>query len=492
MSRPLRPGEISRFEPGIHRGIVGTALRMLARWTVSGNGAAGQVEWFAERYEMLARNVETFIRGKPEVVRAALVCLFAEGHLLIEDVPGVGKTSLAKAVASSLGATMRRIQFTPDLLPTDVTGVQIYDDRSRQFEFRPGPVFANVVLADEINRASPKTQSALLEVMEERQVTMDGTTYPVAHPFIVMATPEPVEHEGVYRLPEAQLDRFLMRVEVGYPAAAEREIVENRIPGPAPEQLQAVLTIDDLRRMMSIAHQVYLAPGCRSTSWPWCRPPRRPELRLGVSPRGSVGVAVAAQSLAAAGGRPFVTAQDVKTVAPNVLAHRMILRPEAQLQGHIPEALLDSILSAVPVPQDRSRVSTGGTTGGGLTGSAGRRPSPARCCWRPGRSPTGRSCWPSASAACWPWWRRCGGWCAGPRWWPAGRSPRPVSGRASGPWPSSPSPTWAPTARRPCWPPRRWADAGWACGSRACPRAAPPRSPTTCPPIAAACTRWAR
>jgi MoxR-like ATPase len=323
----------------------------------SGNGAAGQVEWFADRYETLARNVETFIRGKPEVVRAALVCMFAEGHLLIEDVPGVGKTSLAKAVASSIGATMRRIQFTPDLLPTDVTGVQVFDDRTRQFEFRPGPVFANVVLADEINRASPKTQSALLEVMDERQVTMDGTTYPVAHPFMVMATSNPVEHEGVYRLPEAQLDRFLMRIEVGYPAAAaEREIVENRIRGYAPEQLSSVLTVDEMRQMMLVAHQVYVAPVLQEYIVAVVSATRRmPELRLGVSPRGSLGVAIAAQAVAAAGGRPFVTAQDVKQVAPNVLSHRMILRPEAQLQGHSPEALLDSILSAVPVPQDRVR-----------------------------------------------------------------------------------------------------------------------------------------
>ncbi|HKE76808.1 MAG TPA: MoxR family ATPase [Acidimicrobiales bacterium] len=322
----------------------------------SGNGVATQVEWFAGRYEALARNVESFIRGKPEVVRAALVCMFSEGHLLIEDVPGVGKTSLAKAVASSIGATMRRIQFTPDLLPTDVTGVQVYNDRSREFEFRPGPVFANVVLADEINRASPKTQSALLEVMDERQVTMDGTTYPVAQPFVVMATSNPIEHEGVYRLPEAQLDRFLMRIEVGYPAAAaEREIIENRIRGQAPEQLNSVLSVEDLRAMVNIAHQVYIAPVLQEYIVAVVSATRRlPELRLGVSPRGGLGVAVAAQALAAAAGRPFVTPQDVKQVAPNVLAHRMILRPEAQLQGHAAESLLDQILSSVPVPQERA------------------------------------------------------------------------------------------------------------------------------------------
>src|SRR5262245_5100632 len=271
----------------------------------SGNGAAGQVEWFADRYETLARNVETFIRGKPEVVRAALVCMFAEGHLLIEDVPGVGKTSLAKALARSFGATMRRIQFTPDLLPTDVTGVQVYNDRTREFEFRAGPVFANVVLADEINRASPKTQSALLEVMEERQVTVDGTPFQVSHPFVVMATSNPIEHEGVYRLPEAQLDRFLMRIEVGYPTAvAEREVIENRSRGRTPEHLDAVLSVEEMRQMITIAHEVYIAPVLQDYIVAVASATRRlPECRLGVSPRGSLGLAVASQALAAANAR---------------------------------------------------------------------------------------------------------------------------------------------------------------------------------------------
>lgn len=324
---------------------------------MSDNGGTGGVEWFAERYGVLARNVESFIRGKPEVVRAALVCVFAGGHLLIEDVPGVGKTSLAKALASSFGASMRRVQFTPDLLPTDVTGVQVFDDRSREFEFRAGPVFAHVVLADEINRASPKTQSALLEVMDERQVTVDGVGYPVPVPFVVLATANPVEHEGVYRLPEAQLDRFLMRIEVGYPGAvAEREVIEARISGRTPEELPVVVSVEEMTRMTAVAQRVYVAPPLQEYIVAIASATRRlPELRLGVSPRGALGVTMAAQALAAASARPFVTAQDVKTVAPNVLAHRMILRPEAQVQGHTAEALLDSILSAVPVPQDRAR-----------------------------------------------------------------------------------------------------------------------------------------
>jgi MoxR-like ATPase len=322
---------------------------------MSGNGGANPVEWFADRHAALARNIESFIRGKSEVVRAALVCLFAEGHLYLEDVPGVGKTSLAKALACSFGASMRRIQFTPDLLPLDVSGCHVFNDRTREFDFRPGPVFANIVVADEINRASPKTQSALLEVMEERHVTADGTTFAVPQPFVVIATANPVEHEGVYRLPEAQLDRFLMRVEVGYPnAGAEREVIENRIRGYAPEQLGAVLTADEMRTMIAVARQVHVAPVVQEYIVAVVSATRRmPELRLGVSPRGSLGLAAASQALAAASGRAFVTAQDVKYVAPHVLAHRMVMRPEAQLQGHTQHALVDSILAAVPTPQDR-------------------------------------------------------------------------------------------------------------------------------------------
>ncbi len=223
--------------------------------------------------------------------------------------------------------------------------------------FRAGPVFAHVVLADEINRASPKTQSALLEVMDERQVTVDGVAYPVPVPFVVLATANPVEHEGVYRLPEAQLDRFLMRIEVGYPSAtAEREIIANRTQGRTPEQLSAVLSVEEMARMATVAQDVYIAPAVQEYIVAIASATRRlPECRLGVSPRGSLGMAVAAQALAAANARNFVTPQDVKTVAPNVLAHRVILRPEAQVQGHTAEALVAQILSSVPVPQERAR-----------------------------------------------------------------------------------------------------------------------------------------
>jgi MoxR-like ATPase len=325
---------------------------------VDGHALAGRVNWFAARFDELATNVETFIKGKPEVVRMALVCMMAEGHLLIDDVPGVGKTSLAKAISQSIDGSMRRIQFTPDLLPSDVTGVQVYDAGKREFVFHPGAVFANIVLGDEINRASPKTQSALLEVMAERQVTVDSIPYLVPRPFIVIATQNPVEHGGTYDLPEAQLDRFMMRTAIGYPDhEAECEVVQNGAKGRTPEQLQPVMTTADMQQMTQIAGQVHLAPAITSYIVTITAATRSlPELRLGVSPRGSLAVAQAAQAYAAAQGRSFVTADDVKAMVPVVLAHRTILRPEAELQGRTAGELLQTILASVPVPQQRAGV----------------------------------------------------------------------------------------------------------------------------------------
>jgi MoxR-like ATPase len=321
-----------------------------------GQGVAGRVTWFAQRFEDLARNVETYIRGKPDVIRMCLVCMLAEGHLLIDDVPGVGKTSLAKAIAQSIDGSMRRIQFTPDLLPSDVTGVQVYDAAKREFVFHPGAVFANIVLGDEINRASPKTQSALLEVMAERQVTVDAVPYLVPRPFIVIATQNPVEHGGTYELPEAQLDRFMMRTSIGYPDHdAEVEVVTNGSRGYTPEQLRPVMSTADMLQMVQVASQVYLAPAITSYIVTIAAATRGlPELRLGVSPRGSLAVAQACQAHAAAHGRAFVTPDDVKVMVPYVLGHRAILRPEAELQGRTPDDLLQSILMSVPVPQQRS------------------------------------------------------------------------------------------------------------------------------------------
>jgi MoxR-like ATPase len=313
------------------------------------------VSWFAERYAQLAGNIESFIKGKPQVIRTALVCMLAEGHLLIDDVPGVGKTSLAKAIAQSIDGSMRRIQFTPDLLPSDVTGVQVYDANKREFVFHPGAVFANIVLGDEINRASPKTQSALLEVMAERQVTVDAIPYLVPRPFIVIATQNPIEHGGTYNLPEAQLDRFMMRMAIGYPDHdAEVEVVNGGTQRKVPEQLTPVMSTDDMQKMIDIASQVYLAPAITSYIVTITAATRAlPELRLGVSPRGSMALAQASQAHAAAQGRSFVTADDVKAMATTVLSHRAILRPEAELQGRTPEGLLETILTSVPVPQQR-------------------------------------------------------------------------------------------------------------------------------------------
>ncbi len=317
-----------------------------------------EAKHFAERLDGLVSNVETIIKGKTDVVQLALICMLAEGHLLIEDVPGTGKTSLARAMAESVDGTLARIQFTPDLLPTDVTGVQIYNAEKNKFEFHPGAVFANVVLGDEINRASPKTQSALLEVMEEHQVTVDGVPHPVPDPFIVIATQNPVELDGTYNLPEAQLDRFMMRIQIGYPnPLAEMEIIDTLNTRHFRPDVLPVVTPSDFRRMTDISDRVYLAPNIRHYIVNLARETRNvAQLRLGVSPRGSAALARSARAFAAATGRNFVTPEDIKFLAPYVLLHRMILTPEAELQGVSAHSLLERVIREVTVPSSRDAV----------------------------------------------------------------------------------------------------------------------------------------
>ncbi|MCU4185282.1 MoxR family ATPase [Acidiferrimicrobium sp. IK] len=308
--------------------------------------------WFAERHQALLTNLERAIKGKNEVLRLALCCLFAEGHLLIEDVPGVGKTSIAKAVAASIDSSWRRIQFTPDLLPSDITGVSIWDQHNERFEFHKGPVFANLVLGDEINRASPKTQSALLEVMEERQVTVDAVSYPVPQPFLVLATQNPIDLDGTYRLPEAQLDRFLMRISVGYPdAESEAAILDQRAVGGRAPALAPVLDAAQVMGMIRIVARVHVDPEVSRYVVALARATRAvPEVRLGLSPRGALAVLRAAQSRAVADGRTYVVPQDVKAVTHAVAGHRLVLTPEAEVQGRRVDDLLDGVLASVSVP----------------------------------------------------------------------------------------------------------------------------------------------
>jgi MoxR-like ATPase len=312
-----------------------------------------QATWVKHSCDLLIGNVERFIHGKAEVVRDAVTCLLAEGHLLIEDVPGVAKTSLAKAITNSIKGTMRRVQFTPDLLPSDVIGVQIYDSGSHTFDFRPGPVFANIVLGDEINRASPKTQSALLEAMAERQVTVDGKTYPLPRPNIVIATQNPIDQQGTYVLPEAQLDRFMMVLRIGYPGAGpEKDIVADAIARRVPEQLEPVLTTDDLLRMIEITSRVHVAPSILDFVVNVTGATRTMKhVRLGASPRASNALALAGQARAACAGRSYVTVDDVKAVATQVLGHRLLLAPDAGIQGHTAAEIIERILAAVPVPR---------------------------------------------------------------------------------------------------------------------------------------------
>ncbi len=329
-------------------------MTSLPQAAVAEEPTSRMISWFVERHELLAGNIGRAVRGRPDVVRLALACLCCEGHLLIEDVPGVGKTSLARALAASIDGSWHRIQFTPDLLPSDVTGVTVYHQGRDQFEFRPGPVFANIVIGDEINRASPRTQSALLEVMDEQRVTIDGRTHPVPRPFMVIATQNPVDMDGTYRLPEAQLDRFLMRTSLGYPEHdAEVDILESQRRGPVVDQLTPVVTLEDVGRLVALASVVHVSPEVQDYIVRLAGALRAStELALAVSPRASLALMRAARAVAIADGRPFVTPEDVKAVAVAVLAHRLVLRPEVELAGRQVEAVVEEALRTVEVPRD--------------------------------------------------------------------------------------------------------------------------------------------
>ena len=305
-----------------------------------------------QAYELIATNVQRVIRGKPQVVRLAVATLFAGGHLLIEDLPGLGKTSLARSLARSIGGRWSRIQFTPDLLPGDITGVVVYDQGQGRFVFHPGGVFANVVLADEVNRGTPKTQSALLEVMAERQVTVDADTHRVPDPFMVLATQNPIEMEGTYRLPEAQLDRFLLRIEMGYPDLdAEVEIVALDGAGPTPDDLEPVIDPETLSAVIASVRSVYVDEAVMAYAVRLAAATRlHSAVRYGASPRGSIALIRAARAIAATDGRSFVTPDDVKGIAHPVLAHRLVLTAEAALARRTAESVVDDVLEDTPAP----------------------------------------------------------------------------------------------------------------------------------------------
>jgi MoxR-like ATPase len=306
----------------------------------------------AGRLGEIAANLGRVVHAPDETLRNCVLCLVAEGHLIIEDLPGVGKTTLAKALARSVDVSFSRLQFTPDLLPSDVTGVSVYDQEAGSFRFRPGPVFANVLLVDEVNRASPKTQAALLECMQENQVTVDGRTYPLQRPFFVLATQNPVEYEGTYPLPEAQLDRFTMRLSIGYPPLAEeaRMLVEQTTETPL-ESLTPVTNGEEVLALVGQARAIYVEESVNRYVVALLQHTRRdPRLYLGGSPRAGIALLRVAKARALAEGRDYVSPDDVKTVAPPVLAHRLILAPEARAAGTTAEEVVAEALARTPVP----------------------------------------------------------------------------------------------------------------------------------------------
>jgi len=306
----------------------------------------------ADTAQQIIENVQKVIVGKNEVIERMLVALLCEGHVLLEDVPGVGKTMLAKSTARSLGCSFQRIQFTPDLLPSDVTGIYFFDQKAQDFVFRPGPVMSQVVLADEINRATPRTQSALLEAMQERQATIEGVTKPLPRPFLVLATQNPIELEGTFPLPEAQVDRFMLKLKIGYPGEADENDILLRFEREDPlESLQAVTSPEALIELQRAVRQIRVEDSVREYVVKVARATRdHPAVSLGVSPRGTMALYHGAQALAAIRGRDYVIPDDVKELAPVVLTHRIIINPQTRLRGRTPQEVVMDVVDQVPVP----------------------------------------------------------------------------------------------------------------------------------------------
>ena len=313
---------------------------------------AAQTQYVAEKAASIRENIQRAIVGKDEVIDFTLAALFSAGHILVEDVPGIGKTTLARSLAHSLDCEFKRIQFTPDLMPSDITGINYYNQQSGRFEYRPGPVIAQVVLADEINRATPRTQSALLEAMAERQVTVDQDTIPLPAPFMVLATQNPIELEGTFPLPEAQIDRFLLRLSLGYPSEDDEEVMVERFEDADPlADLKPVASADEVLRIQNIVRQVFISPVLRTYLVQLVRATRQhSDVELGASPRATLGLYRAAQALAAVRGQEYVTPDDIKTMAGPALAHRIILRSMARLRERTQASVVAELLEQQPVP----------------------------------------------------------------------------------------------------------------------------------------------